>query len=387
MEVKNLPAEYDYRFFRYSKLSLPLLILILGMFTTLILLTMWQSRSDIRSAKEGTPRDIEQASSLEGGIKKYKRNVRLAMSFLSIFFSLLAFIVFLADLKPILRAQINYVIGVSLLVTGALSWVGFGLDMNSERDAVQCRGGALFHSTRVCESREDIATCLSIFDALVAVFTIASGALVIAYTATGDWARQKTEYVGGFLYGTTGEIQPGLIPNGVSAVRKKITFLGLLFTLFFGIILLVFTILIHQYRETFTARDQFNRMLSTGLATQPGWPTRATALRYVACSLVILTVLFNLIPLTSRVIAYLIGFLYVLYAMMTYTCFGVDIAALSDAKDLPCPAGYNCVYHPYNATIAFDFIGATFLLIYVAWEYFISKRQKAIEASPQAQYE
>eukprot|EP00996_Jenningsia_fusiforme_P001051 NODE_1960_length_1343_cov_514.380216_g1777_i0.p1 GENE.NODE_1960_length_1343_cov_514.380216_g1777_i0~~NODE_1960_length_1343_cov_514.380216_g1777_i0.p1 ORF type:complete len:386 (-),score=87.07 NODE_1960_length_1343_cov_514.380216_g1777_i0:92-1249(-) len=380
MEAKYLPTEHDYRFFRYSKLGLPFLLLLLGIFSTLLLLTMWQSRSDIRGLIDGTPRDVESSfdDDDEAGIPKYKRDLRLAVSVLGIVFSLLVLLVFAAALRPIQSARINYALGVCLILTSIVAWVAFGLDMNSERDAQQCRGGT--HSTRVCESREDIATCLTIFDALVAVFTLTSGLLVLAYTASGDWARQNADYKAGVFHYTAEELQPGLIPNGVSAVRKKITFLALLFTLIFAIILLVFTILVHQYRETFIQRDAFNRPLTAGdFATQPGWPKKSTALRYTTCSLVILTLLFNLIPLSSRVIAYVLGFLYFIYAILAFACFGVDLDALEDAKDLVCPEGFNCIFHAYNTTLALDFLGGFLLVVYVIYEYFVSKRRKAEE--------
>eukprot|EP00995_Heteronema_vittatum_P009043 NODE_4323_length_590_cov_349.391867_g3126_i0.p1 GENE.NODE_4323_length_590_cov_349.391867_g3126_i0~~NODE_4323_length_590_cov_349.391867_g3126_i0.p1 ORF type:complete len:96 (-),score=48.16 NODE_4323_length_590_cov_349.391867_g3126_i0:168-455(-) len=91
-----------------------------------------------------------------------------------------------------------------------------------------------------------------------------------------------------------------------------------------------------------------------------------------------------MIPLTSRVIAYVLGFLYVMYAILAFAAFAVDVDTLEDTKSIPCPTGFSCKSTPYNTTAALLFIGGLFLLAYIAWEYFISKREKkvALPAEP-----
>lgn len=372
---QTAPPELDYRFFRYSKLALPFLLFILLNFITLSVLTMWQSRSDIRKLNSGIPRDLQPPpTSIESGIGKQRRNVRIAISFLDIFFGVAALIVFFADLPPIIRARLNYLVAIGLLAAGVLAWIGFGLDMNYERPAKWCTYDP--NQTSRCQSREDLATGCTVFDAFVAVFAITSGLLIIAYTYTGDWARERIDYAEGILQYGYPDRQPGLIPNGVSTVRKKITLLAIIFAVIFGIILYIFTIILHEQRVRLTYRDSNNRPITSGIYTIPGWPMQNTKLRYATCGFIILTALFNLIPLTSRVIAYILGFLYILYSIMSFTCFGLDIDSLESAKRTNCPDNIQCVYHPYNTTIALDFIGGFVLVAYVAWEYFVSKKSK-----------
>ena len=45
-----------------------------------------------------------------------------------------------------------------------------------------------------------------------------------------------------------------------------------------------------------------------------------------------------------------------------YTSFGIDVAAINDAKNLTCPQGISCGYDSFNAVIVFDFIGGTLLV-------------------------
>jgi len=330
--------------------------------------------------KEGTPREVQtnlQADSTTiAGVKKFKQNVRYAVIFLGIFFSGFAIAIYFTDISPVTRARINYPVGFLLILIGALSWVAFGLDVNSERHVVACR--SLPNQTRVCDSREDLGTGASVFDAFSAVFLIVSGVLVIAYTYTGDWMPERAQLVEDEMYGYT--YQPGLQSNGISSVRRSITMLALVCALIFCIILVIFTVLINQQKEGYQFMDANNRAVQSGSLTISGWPLNNTKLRYAATSFTIITILFNMIPLTSRVIAYILGFLYICYSAITFASFGLDVNAIEEAKGLVCPTGFNCYYDAFNATIVLNFMGGFMLLVYVIYEYFISKRNKTPEA-------
>jgi hypothetical protein len=369
-----IPAD-DYRYFRLSSAGIPLLILILAIFTTVICLTAWQSRSDIRELKAGVPRDVEvptRSSDREGGIPLYKRALRLTICVLGIFWTLVAIAVFVVTLDPVKRSRINFIIGVFLILSGILAVITFAFDINSERDAERCTTNNNY--TRVCREREDMSTGLTIWDAIMAVFFFISGFCIIAYSRSGDWTRAREkdlEALGGAA------IMPGLYPNGISFVRKLITLIALFVLLAFSIINLVFTIYVHDFRERIQLVDRYNRpVFENGVYTNSGWPLRNSKLRYATCSLVILTILFNLIPLNSRLVAYILGFLYIVYAVMTFVCFAIDIDAIEDSKDLTCPEVFECKHHPYAATAAVEFIGGVFLIIFVALEFFVFGRKK-----------
>jgi hypothetical protein len=401
-----VPREDDYRFWRYSRFSLPLLLLILAIFTTIILLTMWQARSDIRKLRAGIPRDLEPPTSTnarEGGVPKYRRNIRFALTAIAILLVIIALFVYALPLKPMLRQRLNLLLAVLFFLTGVLGVVVFALDVNSERDAEQCTTGS--HETRVCESYEAIAAGVTVFDAGTAIFAFIVAFTIGCYSRSGDWTKQN-DYRIGLTYGNPAAVDgylPGLYPNGVSYVRKVITFLALLGLLIFAVLCLIFTIILHEQRDRYLLVDEFNRSIAPSVddvtnefdgpdddtaeilgrrqpdgitKTNPGWPQKNTELRYAVCSFVILTILVNLIPLNSRVIAYVFGVLYLCYSVITYVSFGVDIDALQEAKNLDCPENLRCVFHPYNATVALLFIGGFFLIVYVILEYLIMHRRK-----------
>jgi hypothetical protein len=303
------------------------------------------------------------------------------------------------------RQRINFLLAILFFLTGILGVVTFALDVNSERDAEECTTS--IHETRVCEGYEGIATGVTVFDAGTAIFAFIVAFTIGCYSRSGDWTKAN-DYRTGLTYGSPelGDgYLPGLYPNGVSYVRKILVFLALLGLFIFAVLCLVFTIILHEQRDRRLLVDEFNRPLTPSsedatnehdgakdedededrigvfpfdgiTRTNPGWPERNTELRYAVCSFVIVTVLINLIPLNSRVIAYVFGFLYLLYAVITYVSFGVDINALSRARNLECPENFRCVYHPYNATVAILFIGGFFLIVYVLLEYCVMHRKK-----------
>lgn len=389
VEKPELLPEHDFRFFKYSKLALPFLLVLLGVFTALLVLTMWQSRSTIQGLEDGIPRDIQLLSDYNGdfesGIRKNKRSLRFAVCFLGIFLSLGIIAVYFADVSPVLRARLNYPLGLILVLVGILALVSFGLNITREKNVKGCFSGD--HMSTYCELREDLGVGGVVFDMCVAVFAIVAGLLVLAYTATGDWCRELLEDEDAAIYGMPQGVQPGQLKNGISRVRKTITMLAIVAVLISSIILLIFALLIHEQRELYTQRDSNNRPTgNSGTTTQSGWPLKNTKLRYCVAGVTVLALLFNLIPLTSRVIAYILGFLYIIFAVLAFAAFGVDIGSVEDAKDMECPVNYKCTHDAYNATIVLEFIGGVLLLIYVIWEFFISKKEKAAAVPPPPAY-
>jgi hypothetical protein len=384
-----LLPENDFRFFQYSKLALPLLLFILLLFTTLICLTMWQSRSDIRGLKAGVPRTFQTIAArnafTESGVPKGKRNVRIAAFFMGVTFALAAIIVYYTDMAPVMRARLNYPLGLLLILDCVLTWIAFALDVNSERHAIYCSSFPNEYPT-VCQSREDLGTGFSVFDAFHALFLMVSGILVICYTYTGDWCRESESIDSNdpdLIYQQS--YKPTLVRNGVSTVRRTLTMLALIMAVITGIILCIFTILLEQDKDNTVLKDSRNGFVdSTSLGqpnTLPGWPLQCTKLRYAVCAFTILTVVFNLIPLTSRIIAYILAVLYLLYAVMSFSSFGIDVAAINDAQNLTCPPGIYCAYDSFKTCVVLDFWGGIMLLLYVVWEYIISKRPQKVPAA------
>eukprot|EP01005_Ploeotia_sp_CARIB1_P001928 NODE_83_length_1684_cov_399.088632_g81_i0.p1 GENE.NODE_83_length_1684_cov_399.088632_g81_i0~~NODE_83_length_1684_cov_399.088632_g81_i0.p1 ORF type:complete len:445 (-),score=96.45 NODE_83_length_1684_cov_399.088632_g81_i0:265-1599(-) len=387
--VSSVSEDEDYSYWRYSKFAIPFLLFILAVFVAIFCLTAWQARSDIRLLREGVPRDLQPpspATSEEGGVPKWKRNLRIAVCFLAIFFILITLVVFLVTLPPGAKVGANIALGALLIIVGIIALLAFAFDVNSELDAEHCTTDPNQRPV-VCETRELVATLITVFDALLALFLFVSGILVIMYGKSGDWTSKVRDPEGIRLKmkkGSYTDIPPGLFSNGVSLVRKWITSLALLAALVCAIVLLVMTIYVHEQRAKLTSVDRWNRPIKTpGMRDEvSGWPHQNTRLRYALTGLVIITVLLNLIPINMRVVAYIFGFLYIIYAILAFTAFGVDVDAIEDAKELACPTELLCVTHPYAAVAALDFIGGILLIAYVAIEYFVCHKKKKPPQGP-----
>uniref|UniRef100_A0A7S4FDQ6 Uncharacterized protein n=1 Tax=Eutreptiella gymnastica TaxID=73025 RepID=A0A7S4FDQ6_9EUGL len=369
----DLEDKEYWRNFEYSAAALPWLLGILLTFITLISLSIWLAHSQVWTVVDGVPRDmvVEESNGEISGISAARRNMRLATSILAISLAVITAVIYAVHVDHHrYRKYVNYLLAACLLATGILAVVCFGLDVGREDDAENCVGSA--HATTVCESLADIALLCTIFDALLAAFLFISGFLVAAFTRSGDWCRIRYQNTYHELYS---DRWPGLVANGVSRVRKTLTFWALFLTIVFGVTLLCATLALpgQQYQWV----DSNNRLIET-----PGWPVRCTIVRYALCTLVILTIAFNLIPLNSRVVSYTLGFLYVVASAMAIAAFGLDVAAIVDATATSCPAGVTCDYTPYVTTAVIDIVGSILLAGYVFWEYYWAKREQQLDVEP-----
>lgn len=376
-DLQSVREEEDYTYWRDSGFKVPFLLFLIACGVTLFALTAWQANSDLSGIDQfgQQPRRLEYRleDDTEAGIREFHRDIRCAVFVFAIVFVVLAFLVFFAPFKPVLRSRLNIFIAVILFLTGILSWVVFALDLSTYRQVEDCTTNLSY--TIVCESRESWLIATVVWDAGVAFFAMLSGVLLIAYSRSGDWTRQFDPKLIGYAE-PYGQLQPGMYPNGVSFVRKWILTIALLVTAGFAILMIVFTILIVESRLKLDLRDEFNRPLATDFTAPEGWRYRNSLLRYAFSALVVVTGLIALIPFNSRVIAYVLGTLFFAYAIIGFTIFGLDVDNLNDAHDIACPRQYKCTYHEYNATAAFDFITAFFLLVFVIVEYFVMHRRR-----------
>jgi hypothetical protein len=160
----------------------------------------------------------------------------------------------------------------------------------------------------------------------------------------------------------------------VETVHKTLAFLGLLALLLSAILLLIITILIHDFRERVNGVqwDPFNAQAVSG------WPRQNTRLRLSTTIIAITLCLLSFVPYPKRVYVYLLAFLFFCTGCLSYVIFGLDVNQISRAKDMACPVGVGCVFDQYNATAAFDFILATFIFIYLIYEFLAKHKQSTV---------
>jgi len=162
-----------------------------------------------------------------------------------------------------------------------------------------------------------------------------------------------------------------VIVPGQAHVYKVLVFIGLFVLLISAILLIIFTIFIHDFRERWFRNES-------------GWPRENSRLRLAATIIGTVLVILSLVPYPHRVYHYLIAFAFFCTAVMFFVAFGIDVRELSKARDLPCHeennSGLYCIYHPYNTVCVFDFLCGLLIVIYLLVEFLAHKKKSMVAA-------
>jgi len=382
---------------RYSRFALPFLLWCLLCLLTLFCLTFWQQCGDIKKLQDGVPRlvqlDVIVNSSLEAGQPKPLKAIRIASGWFGFFGVIIALIVFFIRPKYTLRAPINYICCILLLICCALAWIAFGVGMANYNYQAQCPFNRRFTGQK-CIAHKAYAITNSAEDAGMGTFSLIALLLLAYNTKTNHWKLSPREWEEAQEDTTepTKERLPGeMVQRNVTMVRKWLTGLALLATLICIVADMVFVVLLHEDREKGQLyaggvdsngnplgrgrTDASFQYASTVPFEHPGWKTINTRLRYSTVGFGIITVLLNFLPFRSKTIAYGFGFLYFSTAVMAMCAFGFDVYNLGKAKNLGrCPnapdgMGQTCSQGSFIATCVFDIFVSIFLFAYVIIEY------------------
>eukprot|EP00996_Jenningsia_fusiforme_P006793 NODE_854_length_1859_cov_223.465746_g768_i0.p1 GENE.NODE_854_length_1859_cov_223.465746_g768_i0~~NODE_854_length_1859_cov_223.465746_g768_i0.p1 ORF type:complete len:577 (+),score=88.89 NODE_854_length_1859_cov_223.465746_g768_i0:167-1732(+) len=354
-------VESDYEWFRYSKFALPFLIFNLLLAVTVFCLSVWYGGLNVKHINRGMPRQIEIPAGIdsnEAGVPKYNRSMRIATFIIG--FVALAGILLTMYLKPAVGARKGayFGLGFLLIVSAILAGISGALDAGNVNDAVWCRSRERGTVPSVplednCYSMDKLLVATTVVEFVFCVVGILT-ALYLMVTAATSFKAPK-------------EDEPYAPPKGASKTTRQALLLLLFFCLVLLVLLATFTIILHEGRdvrfpdEIYYVRDYNN--------PQPGWPVKNTRLRLSVSTIVILTTLLNLIPFRSRVIAYILGLIYLLCSPLALVAFAMDVKEVDTARALSCPGEWKCYFHAFIATCVFDFFLAMFLAFYVIFEF------------------
>eukprot|EP00178_Gracilaria_changii_P003490 TRINITY_DN15178_c0_g1_i1.p1 TRINITY_DN15178_c0_g1~~TRINITY_DN15178_c0_g1_i1.p1 ORF type:complete len:554 (+),score=72.09 TRINITY_DN15178_c0_g1_i1:22-1662(+) len=384
-ERERIP-EIDYSLFRYSRLAVPLLLFMLLWFVALLCLTIWQGNFTIDRIRPGVPRDLEpyaKEGDGDGGLSRGVRDLRLAAAIIAIIPIIVIAIVYYLSLRPKLTRIIALVCAVILVVAAILAIIAFALDVNHSDDVEQCVTDNPINRRRTCEAREAYGVALITLDILLFAFCLVTAVMLALWgkffhRARSDIREMERDRA---LDNAKAVEEAGMKPfvPGRDRVYKTLIGLGLLAVLLTAILLLIFTILVHEFRERVegTIWDPISHQ------RRSGWPRENTRLRVAITTIGILLVLLSLIPWPNRVFAYILGFLFLAVAICFFVAFAIDVNDLIDAQDLDCPTpltGVHCIFHPYNTICVFDFICGILILIYLVYEFLIHKKKSRVRA-------
>lgn len=373
--------ETDYRLFRYSKFALPWLLFMLACCVTLFCLTLWQGGfAALKGIKQGIPRDLEpyrESDFGDGGRARGVRNLRFAAATIAFVSTLLVLAVYYVNPRPKTQRLAYYLCAFLLLVAAALALIAFCLDVGKSDETERCK--TEFRTRiRFCENRAAYGVAVVVLDAALAIFALVTCIMLALWTK--DETFHNTQSLGEMSPYDNNEPrfpeEAGVMvaAPGTETVHKSLIFIGLTAVILSAILLLIFSIFIHEFRERVTGVewDPINSQ------SQSGWPRENSRLRLAAASIGIILCLLSFVPLPLRIYVYFLAFLFLICAVLLFVAFGLDVKDLGDAKDLACPTGVSCVFHPYNATVFFDIFTGVCMVLYLLYEFLVKHKQSTV---------
>jgi len=390
-ELRTVP-DYDYSLFRYSKLALPFLLLIMITAAVLAGLTFWQGPWGFERGENGlqggTPRDfaLEDADT-EGGLDEELRNLRIAQFVIGFFGLLIAVFGIRLNPKPALLRILLIVAAVLFIAVFVLAIISGILGIDQLYRAQECADWTMPSNNfkpveaalRPCESREQLAVTGIVADWFLA-FMALFAAVAMLFTIgkkTWAWGPGRISVQKSVLKPTIDYPPPSPFMH-VHETRRLIVWVLLFLVACALLIDFVVAMLLHENRSAVLQVD------SRGLRTeQSGWPVRNNRFR-AALSVFIFGVaalmLVDLIASKRRWIAYTLAVLFVFGAIGCIIMFAMDIDDINDADDLPCPPTINfgtgnldidCRQWQFGATAAVEFMLFIFVLVFIIYEFII----------------
>jgi hypothetical protein len=379
IEIQSRP-DVDYRWLRYSRFALPWLILMLAFFITLLLLTFWYGGFTIKRIRDGVPRDLEPHAKAElgdGGQLRPVRNLRLATGIVAFSAGLLVVLFYYLAVGPKPMRAISMICAVLFIIAAIMAVIVFALDVGRSENIRKCVTEPTVNgfpsNVMTCESRAAYGYACTALDAILFGLCVGLALMLLKWSkyfrrARSGWLREDVDFA---IDDDDLAARDGLavLVPGQAHVYKILIGIVLFFVLITAALLIIFSILIHEFRERYTPE----------LA---GWPRENTRLRLASCIIGILLVLFSLVPYPHRVYHYLIAFAFLINCVMFFVIFALDVNDLHHARDLQCDdsQGLHCIYHPYNTIVVFDILCGILIVIYLIVEFLIHKKKGMVAA-------
>jgi hypothetical protein len=369
--VQGERKEAEYEWYRYSPIALPFLLLLLGIATVLLWLTLSQGNVTYIHIYHGIPRTLLlDEGSNEAGIPLGNRNVRIAAFIIGGVASLLILAVMYARPAAAARKGAYFGLSVLLILSGVLAWIAFALDASDMDNLISCDSrefGTLVPATtaadpQLCDNLKGIAVVAVIFDGLLGFFTIFTAiCMILAVIVAGKRAGNQNP---------DAYYDQAFAPvrrTGLSRSTRLCLVLLNLAVILCVTVLIVFTIIISNLRPDYDLDQATGVARGTNLPS--GWPVALTRMRLSTTGIIILTILITFIPFRSRVLAYVLAFTLLLTTVLCFISFSIDLKSLKSTNNLRCPAGFDCDNKRFIAVIILDILLGFLILVYLLIEF------------------
>jgi cell division protein FtsL len=405
-ELRTIP-DYDYTLFRYSKLALPFLVLIILSAGVLLGLSFWQGPYGYirgrNGMQNGIPRDFHldnneafSNANREAGLRKTLRSLRCANFVMGLVPLILVIFTIRAEPRPAILRAVFYLSAFVFLSLSVTSSVSFALGISQVQALKDCpdlhfnptaTAGQvqtsfypidfdLVSSSNVCWRREQLTSATIAADGAQAATALVLGILLIYTTLKTNWAWGPGKIPVEQSFNQPRQRFPPPSPfTHIAETRRTYVWISIFLLFAFVLIAFILTIIMHELRIKPRMVD------SRGLVQEKaGWPQRNNRLRVALSGFTVGFAALSLIDLAGwkrRLVSYGlgVGFFWIFVGMLII--FAMDVRDVNHAKDMVCPANLvgapviqlKCFYFAYYATCFVDFWLAILLLVYVVYEY------------------
>eukprot|EP00996_Jenningsia_fusiforme_P000144 NODE_1103_length_1702_cov_361.280702_g977_i0.p1 GENE.NODE_1103_length_1702_cov_361.280702_g977_i0~~NODE_1103_length_1702_cov_361.280702_g977_i0.p1 ORF type:complete len:532 (+),score=73.86 NODE_1103_length_1702_cov_361.280702_g977_i0:67-1662(+) len=414
-ELRTIP-DYDYSLFRYSKIALPFLALILLSAAILMGLTFWQGpfgyNRGVNGIQDGVPRDfhLENENQFwntdrEGGLRKNLRSMRCANFCLGALPLLICIFAIRKQPSPGLLKGLLLLCAFFFFALACLSFVtaAFGIyevqeledcpDLTFSTEVGSAQGVHfspvdfdLRSASSVCWRREQLTSAAIAADFAQALTALILTVLLVYTTRKSSWAWGAGKIpVEKNVNQPRIQFPPPSPFTHIAETRRTYVWMTIFALMAFVIIAFILTIVMHELRIKPRWVDSRNQVLE-----RSGWPQRNNRLRVSLTGFVIAVAGFSLLDLAGwkkRLVSFLLGIVFFWLAAGMFIVFALDVHDVSKAQDLTCPTPLSttpggqalgrpgllveitCYYWAYYGTIFLDFWLGFVILVYIIYEY------------------
>jgi len=394
-ELRTIP-DYDYSLFRYSKVSLPALLLIITSGAVLLGLSFWQGpfgyKRGVNGLQDGTPLDFHLENldrDYEAGMKKTLRSLRCANFVMGAVPLIICIFALRAQLAPMALKGILLFCAFIFFCLGVCSAVSFALGVDQAQKLKDCpdltfpniyfspNDGYSYNKdsyTKICWRREQISTATATADICESVTAFVLVLLLIYTTMESNWAWGPGDVPVEKDHNKPRVMFPPPSPfTHIASTRRLYVWLAILLLAAFVLIAFILTIIMHEMRIKPRQVNERNQV-----TFKSGWTIRQNRLRVALAGFAVgfsAILLLDMAGWRRRVIAYIFGMGLFWVAVGMFVLFAMDVNQVGKAGKITCPNGNNfeikCMQWAYFGTCFVDFALGLIILISVIAEFLL----------------
>eukprot|EP00993_Chasmostoma_nieuportense_P000028 NODE_1026_length_1702_cov_226.962540_g964_i0.p1 GENE.NODE_1026_length_1702_cov_226.962540_g964_i0~~NODE_1026_length_1702_cov_226.962540_g964_i0.p1 ORF type:complete len:508 (+),score=113.19 NODE_1026_length_1702_cov_226.962540_g964_i0:56-1579(+) len=391
-ELRTIP-DYDYSLFRYSKVALPCLLLIMLSAAVLMGLTFWQGPFGIKRGQngfqDGVPMDFKLRDfddDREGGLRKVLRSLRCANFCLGSVGLLIAIFGIRKQPSPGLLKALLGLSALLFFALGVISAITFAYgidDVDMLRDCPDFTFPTMHWGPVVedlsdertpCRMREQLTIAAITADAAQCILAFLLCFLLIFTILKKNWAYGPGKVsIAKAVDKPKVQFPPPSPFTHIAETRRAYVWISIFALSVVVITAFILTMVMHELRNRPRQVDSLNRT-----TFKSGWPQKNNRLRLAisgaAIGFAALTIL-DLAGWKRRYLAYMFAAFLFWVSVGCFICFGLDVHDIGHARDLDCPTGappalVECVHWSYQGTAAVEFILGLFIIVYILYEFF-----------------